>query len=256
MTETADIEASYENITVTCPKCQARNVYNRATDIGHVGPISNWQVVCENSQCRAIFHAIGDLINPSHELLVLDACDLLRQKRYSDAVLKATTAYELFFGHYLKVELAYRPSTRDRTSDRDTIDWLNSTAQLLRSAIERHTFEPMRRVFLHATVNNVHPATIAAAEAYIRGIPRKPPEASRTDIDALRDEDLRDLLLHVADTNIADLRNNIVHKTAYRPSLGETKTTVEDAYKTIFRLGHYYQLGDDNYHLNESPREL
>lgn len=256
MTETAYIEAGYEKITATCPKCGARNVYNRATDIGHFRPISNWPVVCENSQCHAVFDVIGDLINPSYEMLLLDACDLLREKSYTEAVLKATTAYEMFFSHYLRVEFVYRASTRDRTSDRDSVDWMTSATQLLRNATERHTFKPMRWVFLRAAVDNPHPATIAAAEAYIRSIPRRPAEVPRSDIEALQDQNLRSLLLHVLDSSIDDLRNDIVHKTAYRPTLDETKAAVDDAYITIFRLGQHYGLGNDNFHLNESPQDV
>jgi hypothetical protein len=58
-------------------------------------------------------------------------------------------------------------------------------------------------------------------------------------------------LLRVHDTTIADLRNNIVHKYAYRPSLSETQAVVDDSRETIGLLTRHFDLRTDNYHLNE-----
>lgn len=258
MATIADIEAGYENIAAICPTCGKRNVLNRATDVGHVSPIENVRIVCENDQCGAAFDAVGDLINPPYEMLLLDACDFIREKRYIQAVLSATTAYEMFFAHYIRVEFVLRASARDRTAEVDTIDWMNAAEQLLQDATRRHTFEPMRRIFLRAAVDNPRPMTVAAAEAYIRSIPtpKRTPAVPRTEIETLPDESLRALLLQVCDSRIADLRNDIVHKTAYRPRLDETRTAVDDAYRTIFRLGHHYKLASISYHLNESIEDM
>jgi len=94
---------------------------------------------------------------------------------------------------------------------------------------------------------------LAAADAYVRRVTKSPTEISRSDIDTVSDQSLRELLVQVFDTRIATLRNDIVHKTAYRPLLAETKAAVDDAYSTIFRLGHHFKLASVNYHLNETP---
>ena len=126
VTMSATIRGGYENISTVCPHCGARNVYNRATDVGHLAPIANGRVNCENAACRAAFDISGDLINPAHELLLLDAHDFIQEKRYIQAVLSATTAYESFFSHYLRVELVYRVSSRDRKTVRNELQWLNA----------------------------------------------------------------------------------------------------------------------------------
>jgi hypothetical protein len=172
------------------------------------------------------------------------------------AVLSATTAYELFFSHFLRVELVYRPSRRDHLTQRDDIAWLNATATSLRDKTARCTFAPMRRIFLRLAIDGARPATLSAAEACIANIQVKPPAIDRSEIERLADEPFRKLLLAVHDATIADLRNNIVHKTAYRPQLGETKAAVDDANHAIFGLSHHFDLQDDDYHLNEPPHRL
>ena len=247
--------AGYENVAAACPKCGTRNVYNRAADIGHFRPIANATVTCESMSCGATFDICGDLVNSAPEMLALDACEFLREKRHMQAVLSATTAFEHFFNHFLRVELVYRPTLRDLTTVRDDMDWLNAAAARLRDKTARFTFEPMRRIFLRAAVDEARPATLAAAEAYIAGIPDRPKEVPRAVLERLPDGAHRTLLFRVHSATIAKLRNNIVHKTAYRPGLDETRAAVHDAYETIFGLSTHFAFGDDDYHLNESLEE-
>ena len=249
------ITAGYENVAAVCPKCGTRNVYNRAADIGHFRNIANASVACENASCRVTFDICGDLVNSAPEMLALDACDFLLEKRNMQAVLSATTAFEHFFSHFLRVELVYRPMRRDVTTDRNDIDWLNAAATRLRDKTARFTFEPMRRIFLRTAVDDVRPTTLASAEAYVSSIPDRPKEVARVDIERLPDGARRSLLLRVHSATIANLRNNIVHKTAYRPALDETRAAVHDAFETIFGLSTHFAFGDDNYHLNETLEE-
>jgi len=252
MTKAAYLEASYENVAAECPSCGVRNVYNRATDIGHFDAIANHRVVCFNDACQVSFDICGDLINPAHEALVLDSREFLKEKRYMQAVLSAATAYESLFSHFLRVELVYRPSRRDATSQRDEIDWLNAAARALQDKTAGHSFEAMRRIFLRLAIDNVQPSTLAQADEYIGGIPNRPPKVPRSDIEAIADEPRRETLLQIYDSCLAKLRNDIVHKKAYRPHLAETTAAVEDTLQIIFRFGQLYNLANDNYHLNET----
>lgn len=244
------LDAGYENVAATCPGCATRNVYNRAEDIGGFRAIANHRVKCAN--CHAAFDICGDLVNPAFETLLLDSQDFLREKRYMQAVLSATTAYELFFSHFLRVELVYRPARRDQVTPRDDIAWLSSTVAALHVKTARHTFEPMRSTFLRLAIDGTRPATLSAAETWIASIPKQPTKIDRSEIERLAEDGLRSLLLDVNDATIADLRNNVVHKSAYRPRLNETTSAIDDAYRTIFGLSGRFELQDDDYHLNES----
>lgn len=250
------LDAEYENVAAECPSCGTLNTYNRASDIGHLDPILNQRVLCNNDNCGAPFHIVGDLINPGYEKLLLDSWDLLRAKNYRQAVLSATTAYELFFAHFLRVELVYRPCNRDDSATEDDVEWLNKSSALLLKSTKRQTFESMRRLFLRATVNGVRPATRAEATDYIDRLPNKPEKVANVEIEGVSDDRLRALLLRVSNATIASLRNQIVHKAAYCPSLDEAKPAVEDAFEAVFSLGDVYRLGDDNYHLNEPVSDI
>lgn len=246
------IKPGYENVAAECPKCAKHNVFNRATDIGHFDPIAHHQVVCENVDCRAPFAICGDRVSAAHELLLQDACDFLKEKRYMQAILSATTAYELFFVYFLRVELLYRPARRNHDGLADAIDWLNATAVLLQQKTAQFSFGTMRELFLRNAVDYPRFATLADAEAHIMAISDHPSKVSREELERLTDEPRRSLLLRVRDTNITKLRNNIIHKTAYRPLLSETYAAVDDAYETVVRLSSYFRLGNDDFHLNES----
>ena len=251
----AQVDAGYENLTVVCPRCGRRNVYNRAEDIGNFDAIANREVACEH--CRAAFCIGGDLVNASHELLLLDSTDFLNQKRYVQAVLSAATAHEVFFNHFLLVELVFRPIRRDRVHARDIdeIAWLNGNTAELRDKLEKFTFWPMQHAFLGLILRDTPIKTLAEAESYIRALPnnaRKVEKVERSAVEGLSDEKVRGYLLRMYDSKVAELRNNIVHKTAYRPAHVETRTVVEDARYAIFNLTSHFGLGDVNYHLNES----
>lgn len=253
MSNSTQLEASYENVSANCPACGHRNLLNRATDIGHLAPVANAQVTC--GACGAPFTIHGDLVNPGHEMLLLGAWEYVKKKEYGHAVLTATTGYERFFAHFLRVELLYRPSRRDRTGGCDDLAWLNSTRVRLDDGIQRFTFRPMRNLFLCVAVDGVRPATrVQASEHIDLLLQQTSTSVPRARIEAVGDEPLRDLLLKVADTRIDELRNAVVHKTALRPKEDAAVAAVKDAIDTVFALSRRFDLHDDNYHLNE-PRE-
>jgi len=263
-----ELETSYENVVALCPKCTRRNVYNRASDIGHLRVIDNQGVVCQDDDCGAHFDIYGDFINAPYEILLLDSCTFLKEKRCMQAVLSATTAYELFFIHFLRVQLLYRPLRRhnDSDSDSDVDEWFNAIASSLHNETKFLTFYSMRNLFLRVAVDQELLETLAMAKEYIEFICNKDnikaikslsmKDKIQAEIQCLSDEPRRSLLLRVCDTNIADLRNDVVHKTAYRPSLNETKAAVKDVFQTLFPLSEHFRLKNDDYHLNERLEHL
>ncbi len=250
----AQIEAGYENVIATCPTCSARAVYNRASDLGHFRPVANQRVACPVQACGATFDIGGDLINPGHEMLLHDCWGFFREKRYMQAVLSATTAYELFFAHFLRVQLVYRPNGSDATPIDDDVAWLNASAALLLARTQHQPFENMRRLFLRVAASP-RPASRRAAEALIAGIAKRPQKVERAELEKLAEVGLKTLLLRVCDASIANLRNDVVHKRAYRPTRDEAEVAITAAYETIHALGRHFNILGDNYHLNEDPAE-
>jgi signal peptidase I len=75
------------------------------------------------------------------------------------------------------------------------------------------------------------------------------------DINTISDENLRELLLVISRTNIDKLRNSIVHKQAYRPSLSEAQDVVDDARKAINGISGHFRIWSDDYHINEKVND-
>lgn len=140
-----DTEGTYENFIAVCPVCGHRNVFNRASDFCTFEPIAFKTVTCQKSSCRDDFNINRDRINSAHQGLLFDCHDLLSAKQYMNAVLSITQAYEVFFRHYLRIELLYRPFAM---GDSDDLPVLNLLAERLYESVQSFTFEPMCRLFL------------------------------------------------------------------------------------------------------------
>jgi hypothetical protein len=226
-----DIDPTYENAMATCPACQARNIYNRRSDLKTLRPVDRASVTCES--CGAAFAIGSDLINPAHKMLLLDCRPFFERKQYMQMVLGIAQAYEVFFNHFLHVRLVYRPG-RDATPEE-----LNELSERLYKKVKKLTFDPMRKVFLRLVLDGKDPQNAADARTFIDAIPgeAKPvPAVPRPDIEAVANDRLRPLLLGMLDANINSLRNKVVHKDAYRPTRDESWSAYEDACRVLFGL--------------------
>lgn len=250
---TADIVASYENASATCPHCGHYNTFNRVSDLKRLDPICNATVRCESDTCGEPFDIGGDLINTGHEMLLIESQELLRAKKFMSAVLLATTACEMFFSHYLSVELVYRPSRREGHR-RDELKMLKANADLLTSRIKYFAYEKMRSVYLHLAKDGTEVTTMAAGAAAIASIPDSPLKVSDEQLLGVPNDELRALLRRLRHLQIHELRNRIVHKAAYRPTASEARGMATEAYEVVFALHGIHGLGSVNYHLNEVVR--
>jgi hypothetical protein len=250
-----DTETTYENFIAVCPVCGHRNVFNRASDLCTFEPIAFKTVVCQNTPCRNKFNINGDLINPAHQALLFDCHDLLSAKQYMHAVLSITQAYEVFFSHYLRIELLYRPYAMEGSDD---LPALNLLAEQLYESVQSFTFEPMRRLFLALAVQPMRFRSLAESEAWIKTIlssPRGVAKVSDEQIDALGEPQLRDRLRDLAAVQINGLRNRVVHKDAYRPTRDEAQAALNEAERVLHALTSLLRLdGDAVWYLSEAGR--
>lgn len=250
-----ETEATYENFIAVCPTCGHRNVYNRATDLKTFEAISFRVVVCEQPECHAEFNINNDRINPAHQGVLFDCCELMASKRYMQATLAISQAYEMLFSHGLRVEVLYRPFKREGTAD---LKNLGLVSDRLYGAIAKLTFEPMRRLFLDVAVRSPGLMSLADSEAWIDAIPtfgRGISEVKKARIDAVNDTPLRNLLAGLASVQVHKLRNRVVHKAGYRPTRQEVQACLDEANTIIHGLTSRLKLsGDANWYLNEHVR--
>lgn len=233
---------SYENFATVCPWCRKENIFSRASDLGTFKPILGRDVSCLSPDCGKPFRIIGDVVSSAHEMLVFDCHELLDGKHYMNCILSLAQAYEVFFGLYFRVELLFRPHGRE---SRHRLDELNRLSRSLRKATERQGFADMRSHFLQHVVSGRTPRDLDEAATMVAELQAKRGDPSDSAISALGDVKLVPLLRSVKSTDINDVRNRIVHKQAYRPSLEEALHYLQQTRAILFPLTRVLDLRDD-----------
>ncbi|MGD9873790.1 MAG: hypothetical protein AB7T27_05925 [Kiritimatiellia bacterium] len=233
---------SYENFAAECPSCGQESVFNRASDLCTFEPIAGRDVICASASCGKPFRIIGDTVNCAHEMLVYDAYDLFRQKRYMNCILTLATAYEVFFSLFMRVNLLYRPFGADDEPDLHTF---NRLSRELHGKIKDHTFGPMRALFLWQLATQIPPENLVEAEVVIAALPKKPKEPADEVLEAIGNSKLVPLLKAIKHATVNTLRNEVVHKRAYRPKRGETKEAMDTARSTLLHLSYLLDLHDN-----------
>lgn len=244
--------ANYENIEVSCPFCGSECTFNRASDLCTFETILGLNVRCLNRECARPFRITNDLAIERHEMLVYDCYELLKRKQYMYCILNLTVAYETFFSLFLRVELLYKPCAADPSLP---IDKLNMLLIELGERTERHTFQPMRALFLRHIVEQITVPNLCLAEDLIERRLDQPKDVSNSEIEALDNADdmLIDLLKDLNRTKIHELRNRVAHKKAYRPKRMEAEGCLEEARSILFPLTYRLNLRDDlNWYMLDS----
>lgn len=235
-------QTSYENFVAECPSCGRESIFNRATDLKDFSAISFRTVSCLHQDCRKPFNINGDSVNSAHEMLIFDCQELLQLKHYMNCILTLAQAYEVFFSLFLTVELLYKPFAEDPGGDPDQFKRL---AEKLERKLGDHTFRPMQALFLLQLVAGIAPKSLAQAEAAIAALEKHPQVPADAELEALPDKQLVALLRAVKGTTINKLRNQVVHKRAYRPSREEAEMALQESRSVVFPLTQVLDLHDD-----------
>ena len=245
----AHIKASgYENVIVDCPLCNHELVFNRATDLGILEPISGTNVSCQ--RCKRGFWMNGDSVNERHEALIFDCHDLLRAKRYMNCILNVCQAYEMFFSLFLRVNILHIPFGEEFGQERNKLDQFDQLYTELSDETERFGFVKMREVFLRLAIQRDRPSGLDEARDYISALSRYslPKDA---ELELLADNRIAELLIRIKRTSINELRNAVVHKRAYRPRRVEAEDAIAEARAVLFPLTFRLNLHDDlNWYCN------
>jgi hypothetical protein len=237
------ILTSYENFVAECPWCGKECIFNRASDLHSFEPISGCDVSCQNANCGKPFRILGDIINDPDEMLILDCHELMDRKHYMSSILNLAQAYEVFFNLYFRVQLIYKPSCADLAQDLDEEDRIS---EALTKKIKDYTFDKMRNLFLQYMVDPNPPKNLAESEALITGSFFDRTQAPKDEeIEKLGDAKLVSLLIALKRTKIHTLRNNIVHKRAYRPTCEEVNSALKETRSILFPLKYHLVIYDN-----------
>lgn len=231
-----------------CPWCRNDNIFNRASDLHTFEPIAGRNVSCQNPDCHKPFRIVGDSVNSAHEMLIFDCYELIERKHYMNCILSLAQAYEVFFSLFFRVELLYKPFGSD--PDQDMVD-LNSLSKTLHNKLEKHTFASMRALFLSHILGSHSPKTLAEASSLVNTFPKRPKDPSDVAIESHSDIKLVSLLQALKSTDINSLRNQIVHKQAYRPTREQVDAALEETRSILFPLTSRLELYDEiNWYMN------
>jgi hypothetical protein len=223
----------YETITARCDECGSLCTFNRVDDIGDPGPYSGRYVSC--IECGRPFWVFGDTIDPAYELLLFDAEEHIRAKHYMLCVTSLAQAWEMFFATFVYSNYLYRPFHRTARypGKLERFDYL---AELLGDAIQKFTFDPLRNVLVNTVVEGVSPRTLDESEVAIARMKgdnfgQRP---AKERVDAFPDPSVRTVLLQLQGLRIGELRNQVVHKDAYRPLRVEVEEC-SDEIRVLYR---------------------
>lgn len=208
-------EAAFENPIAVCPGCGYRNIFNRAIDLPTFVPIDFRQVRCQ--RCGCPFNINGDTINAVYEMLLFDCPEFFERKRYIQCVLNVVQAYEVFFNHFLYVQLLYRPFGKDVSRD---IKLLNELGRVLYQRVRGFSYRGMRDLVVRLIVDKVAPDSLQAAEVAIAAIPLRQHDTTTIPSEktaGVNDERLRRLLLRLVKAEAHCLRNRSCTRTPTGP---------------------------------------
>jgi hypothetical protein len=221
---------TYENFEVRCPICKHWNIFNRASELKTFNLICEQIVVCQNKQCQKEFLIGGDLINPAWQMLILD-CELLKQqKRYSYCVLNLAQAFEMYFSLFFRVHFIYKPYGIEKSYESNRFADLS---KMLFKTTRRLTYRKLRNIFMNILIEKIKCTNLEESKNVINNFKdyfKDPTDKSLVDI---HDQELNEVLLKLKNCKVSTLRNNVVHKYAYRPNLEEVEMAIEE---TIFIL--------------------
>lgn len=230
---------TYENFEAECPHCSYWNIFNRVVDLEGASNIAFRKVVCLNSLCKCDFAINGDSADVPYAKVFLDAYGLMAVKRYGDAVLNIARAYEMFFAHALFEILVWKPFMANRRR-RDVNNFygagdVNPVVGQLQATLATWSYWRMRNAFVSvALIGSVD--TLAAGNAIVLELLERSKRIDMAGIDALQDGVLQDLLRMLVQSAAPTLRNKVIHKSGYRPTVKEAEQVFEEARHIIWTL--------------------
>lgn len=235
------LDANYETVSAKCDHCQALCIFSRIDDFGETMPISGRGVRC--FECGQEFRITCDTVNSPYAFLIDDAKEHFRLKRYMPAIASLAQAWEVFFAACAVSTYVYWPFFASPPVDRD-IDELNRLHRELYDAIQSFTWFPMRNLVLNMLLTEPRPATVAEAATHIaqlRSFGNQPSPKVLASIGAARK---RETLEALAELTVGRIRNNVVHKHAYRPTRAEVEPCLTGEISILYRIEHRLGVGD------------
>jgi hypothetical protein len=187
--------------------------------------------------CSQQFWINCDVVNTPYEFLIEDAREHFKIKRYMPAIASLAQAWEVFFAHFAWGRYVYAPFFASERYRRDVND-LKDLSSRLTTLTDKFTFFPMRNLLIHTVARDIRPRTMPDALTAIDLIKtdrfgNDPPAALYARV---ADGKMRELLEQTHEVTVGELRNNVIHKHAYRPRRAEVEPCITNEIDVLRRL--------------------
>lgn len=250
--KTADFRTNlpgYENFIAFCPECGWKNIYNRISDLKDTYLIDSKLVDCLNKDCLKQFYINSDIVSGPYDSMIRDCYELVNEKKYIACVMTLCQALESFFYHAIKVRLILEPFQRN-ASVVDLND-INKLFMLLSDMVDNFTYGRMKLVFLDLYFFEREFSSLDEIRSYIKSLRKI--DSKKDGIVSLikssnkaKDKHFK-LLQNLA---VHSLRNAVVHKYAYRPSVDEVTDALEKTRAVISHFKAIHHIKDIESYLN------
>lgn len=224
-------KADYENIYVECPVGHF-NTYNRVTDLKTTEPIQSRQgLVCEHENCEAVFDISGDRVVRIKYRWFLSIKDtVFREKKYRDCIWAICQGAESFFYQaILNKEIDRNPLYRNPDGSIN----MNSSNQARKDyRVGKKKLKPIKQ------------ATYGDLKDHFIRLYKKDCLHNEYDTARKLKEDKRQWAFDTINrSDIGTMRNNVVHKYAYRPTRSEVEKH-DEFIRAIMWLEKYLNIKD------------
>jgi hypothetical protein len=128
----------------------------------------------------------------------------------------------------------------------DPVADANRIAKLLYAETEKLAAKALRHAFIRQVLRGESYLMPAAAEAVVRGIGKRTTPPDLGDISQFPAPELASLLTKLMEVKLFDLRNSVVHKHAYGPTLVEVDAAFQQCYEVLLGLARALDVEFDS----------
>ena len=226
-----ETKPTFENFKAVCPhkNCDYENIFNRASDLKTLKFISFKEVTCES--CGEPFRIKGDYASNIYQYLIDDCYELIKEKKYMYVILNCSQSFEAFFSLAIRCKYLYKLFQKKSI----TFDKLNNLDGDLSDSISDLGFNKLRNLFLRSNFKK-NLSSYSDIKNAIDSLNEKKYQETPSDdrIREMTEQDLSEILIEIKEVEINTLRNDIVHQSAYRPTLKKAKKCLKKTRKLIF----------------------
>lgn len=116
------------------------------------------------------------------------------------------------------------------------INELNKILNFLYDAIKNYPYLKIRNIFINTVLSNQSNNSLEESNTFIENIKNLTTEPKKDLIKNISDKKLKSLLIELKNSKIHELRNKVVHKDAYRPTLEEVEKAINKTREIVLGL--------------------